>query len=191
MDKIIFKKVGQRLRQARELRKITLEEAGKQVDVHKSTVLRWENGETEKIKLPTLEKLSEFYNVNPTWLAGYDVPMEPDFDKNIQNTNSNYFEFVAEDDAMYPLLDVGDIAVVYKQNTINDATSSNNAGTYLIKMNNKRTIRTFLESQDKTSYTLEGRNIACKPIVIKKTTLPNELTILGKVVEVKNKSAFK
>ncbi len=76
MDKIIFEKVGQRLKQARELRKITLEEAGKKVDVHKSTVLRWENGETEKIKFPIIELLASYYNVDPVWLMGYDVPME-------------------------------------------------------------------------------------------------------------------
>ena len=76
MNKIIYEKVGQRLKLARELRHITLEEAGKKVDVHKSTVLRWENGETEKFKIPTLEILANYYNVNPTWLMGYDVPME-------------------------------------------------------------------------------------------------------------------
>lgn len=76
MKKIIFEKVGARLRQARELRHITLEEAGKKVDVHKSTVLRWENGETEKIKLPVIETLASYYNVDTTWLMGYDVPME-------------------------------------------------------------------------------------------------------------------
>lgn len=76
MDKIIFEKVGKRLKQARESRHITLEDAGKKVDVHKSTVLRWENGETEKIKFPILEILASYYNVNPVWLMGYDVPME-------------------------------------------------------------------------------------------------------------------
>lgn len=79
MEKIIFEKVGIRLKQARELRHITLEEAGKKVDVHKSTVLRWENGETEKIKFPVIETLASFYNVNPVWLMGYDVPMEREY----------------------------------------------------------------------------------------------------------------
>lgn len=73
MDKIIFKKVGQRLKQAREENHITLEDAGKKVDVHKSTVLRWENGETEKIKLPVIDTLAKYYGVNPVWLAGHDV----------------------------------------------------------------------------------------------------------------------
>lgn len=84
MNKIIFEKVGARLKQAREFNNITLEEAGKKVDVHKSTVLRWENGETEKIKLPIIETLAKYYNVNPVWLMGYDVPMESIPIKNIE-----------------------------------------------------------------------------------------------------------
>ena len=76
MNKIIYEKVGERLKFARERKNISLESAGKKADVHKSTVLRWENGETEKIKLPILEILAEYYEVNPVWLMGYDVPMK-------------------------------------------------------------------------------------------------------------------
>lgn len=79
MDKIIFEKVGQRLKEARELRHVTLEKAGQIADVHKSTVLRWENGDTEKIKLPLLEKLADYYDVNTEWLMGYDVSMYRNF----------------------------------------------------------------------------------------------------------------
>lgn len=91
MDKIIFEKVGQRLKQARESKHITLEEAGKKVGVHKSTVLRWENGETEKIKLPILEALASYYDVNPVWLMGYDVPME----KEGKKESSSDFRFAS------------------------------------------------------------------------------------------------
>lgn len=76
LDKIIYEKVGERLKIAREKSNKTLEMAGNKVGVHKSTVLRWEKGETEKIKIPILDTLAQFYNVNPTWLMGYDVPME-------------------------------------------------------------------------------------------------------------------
>lgn len=91
MDKIIFEKVGHRLKQARELRHITLEEAGNKVGVHKSTVFRWENGETEKIKLPILEALASYYSVNPVWLMGYDVPME----KEVKEKPSNDFRMAS------------------------------------------------------------------------------------------------
>ncbi len=76
MDKIIYEKVGERLKIARERSGKTLEVAGNKVGVHKSTVLRWENGETEKIKVPILDTLAQFYNVNPAWLMGYDVSIE-------------------------------------------------------------------------------------------------------------------
>lgn len=46
--------------------------------------MRWENGETEKIKLPIIETLAKYYNVNPVWLMGYDVPMESIPIKNIE-----------------------------------------------------------------------------------------------------------
>lgn len=105
MDKIIFEKVGQRLKQARELRHITLEEAGNKVGVHKSTVLRWENGETEKIKLPILEALASYYDVNPVWLMGYDVPMENEASKKVNND----FRFASYDGIDTEGLDEQDI----------------------------------------------------------------------------------
>lgn len=76
MKKIIYEKVGQRLKFARESKHITLEEAGNIVGVHKSTILRWENGNTEKFKVPILEVLANLYGVNPAWIMGYNVPME-------------------------------------------------------------------------------------------------------------------
>jgi len=33
-------------------------------------------GQTEKIKFPIIEILANYYDVNPFWLMGYDVPME-------------------------------------------------------------------------------------------------------------------
>ena len=76
MKEIIYEKVGARLKYARELRNISLEKAGEVIGVHKSTILRWERGNTEKFKIPVLETISNLYNVNPAWLMGYDVPME-------------------------------------------------------------------------------------------------------------------
>ena len=150
----------------------------KDLSLKSSTISSWCNGQ----KLPRMDKivlLANYFGIH--------------FSKLIEERkNNNYFEFVSEDDAMYPLLDVGDIAVVYKQDFIDATnTSSNNAGTYLIKLNGQLTIRRFLESQDKTFYTLEGMNVACKTINVKKLDLSTTLVVLGKVVEVKNKSAFK
>ena len=42
-------------------------------------------GETGKIKFPIIEILANYYNVNPVWLMGYDVPMEREHTLNINN----------------------------------------------------------------------------------------------------------
>lgn len=69
-----------RLKSCRETANITLEQVGAFLGVHKSTVKRWESGETESISLSTIEKLSKYYNVSESWLSGKDVPMkEPKF----------------------------------------------------------------------------------------------------------------
>lgn len=70
MSQINFEKVGNRLYNARINSGYTLEFVGSKIGVHKSTISRWEKGETEKIKLPIIESLAKIYNVNPSWLAG-------------------------------------------------------------------------------------------------------------------------
>lgn len=70
MSQINFEKVGNRLYKARINSGYTLEFVGSKIGVHKSTISRWEKGETEKIKLPIIESLAKIYNVNPSWLAG-------------------------------------------------------------------------------------------------------------------------
>lgn len=100
------------------------------------------------------------------------------------NDDDNYFEFASEDDAMFPLLDVGDIALVYKQDYIE------NGSTLLINIDNHNTIRKFTLSDDKTYYTLSAMNVYYKDINLKITEL-NKIKILGKVIKSENKSAFK
>ncbi len=67
---------AERLKQCRQNVNETLEQIALLTKVNKSTVLRWENGETDRIKIPTLQMLASHYNVNPAWLMGADVPMD-------------------------------------------------------------------------------------------------------------------
>lgn len=135
-----------------------------------STISSWCNGQ----KLPRMDKialLADYFGIH--------------FSKLIEErTDNNYFEFVSEDDAMFPLLDVGDIALVYKQTNIEDGS------TLLINMNNHNTIRKFILSDDKTYYKLVAMNGCYKDMDIKITEL-NKIKILGKVIKSENKSAFK
>ena len=59
-----------RLRQCREESGETLEQIGLLAGVNKSTVMRWERGDTSKINLPTLHLLANHFRVNTQWLMG-------------------------------------------------------------------------------------------------------------------------
>lgn len=135
-----------------------------------STISSWCNGQ----KLPRMDKivlLADYFGIH--------------FSKLIEErTDNNYFEFASEDDAMFPLLDVGDIALIFKQNNIEDGA------TLLINMNNRNTIRKFILSDDKTYYKLVAMNGYYKDIDLKITEL-NKIKVLGKVIKSENKSAFK
>ena len=141
-----------------------------------STISSWCNAQ----KLPRMDKISllaDYFGIH--------------FSKLIeQRTDNNYFEFISEDDAMFPLLDIGDIALIYKQNELDNILTPNK-GTYLIKLANKNTIRKVELSEDKTFYALTAMNAYYKVINIPKDELYNEIQILGKVVKAENKSAFK
>ena len=142
----------------------------KDLGLKTSTISSWCNGQ----KLPRMDKialLADYFGIH--------------FSKLIEErTDNNYFEFVSEDDAMFPLLDVGDIALVYKQTNIEDGS------TLLINMNNHNTIRKFILSDDKTYYKLVAMNGCYKDMDIKITEL-NKIKILVKVIKSENKSAFK
>lgn len=99
--------------------------------------------------------------------------------------DNNYFEFVSEDDAMYPLLDIGDIALVYKQSEIE------NKATMLVKIENKKTVRKIVLNEDKTFYSLIAMNPRYKVIDISTEDIYSTIEIIGKVVKAENKSAFK
>lgn len=66
------KNTGQRIREKRELLKLSLQAVADKLDVHRSSVMRWENGETGHIKLPMLERLAQILQTTPEYLMGYE-----------------------------------------------------------------------------------------------------------------------
>ena len=80
---------------------------------------------------------------------------------------------------MYPVLDIGDIAIIQKQ------TNVENNKYYLILLNNHKTIRKIIIDND--NYILNTINNYCKEITMPKS----QIQILGKVIEAQNKSIFK
>ncbi len=48
----------------------------------KSTIYRYMNGEMSP-KISTVKYIAEYFNINPTWLMGYDVPMKDNINTNL------------------------------------------------------------------------------------------------------------
>ncbi len=142
------------------------------LDINKSAISSWCNG-TRLPRMNKVELLANYLNISVSDLIGNN------------NENNNYFEFIAEDDAMFPLLDVGDIALIYKQSNIEDEA------TLLISMDDKKTIRKFILNDDKTYYSLIAMNACYKNIDININDVNTKVKILGKVVKTENRSAFK
>lgn len=63
--------VGQRIKRQRELRGLSLQDVADRLAVNRSSVMRWENGEINRIKLPFIEKLAQILETSPGYLMGY------------------------------------------------------------------------------------------------------------------------
>ena len=61
--------IGRRLKQARNEANLTLKDVARIVGVSDSTVLRYESGAIDKIKLPVIESIAKALGVNPAWVT--------------------------------------------------------------------------------------------------------------------------
>lgn len=68
--------IGNRIKYARTLRDVTLDDIAKKVGVTKSTIQRYETGKITTIKLPVVESIAIALNVNPSWVVGKSDEME-------------------------------------------------------------------------------------------------------------------
>lgn len=154
--------------------------------------------------------LALILDVNEVWLMGEDVPMDRSYGRtkiaeiNIINllTNEvmqkipysyrtdiaeddpkNFFAIYASDNSMAPLLDVGDIAIIKKYE------SFSNKKTYLLKIKGGAPIIRKIIQSDDGDVELHAMNMWNFPI--QKDLKLNDIEILGEVVRVENKSAFK
>lgn len=64
------KELGFRLASRRNELQLTLKDVAEKVGIASSTVLRYEQGNVSKIKLPVIEAISKALGVNPAWVCG-------------------------------------------------------------------------------------------------------------------------
>ena len=69
--------LAMRLRNARQLRGLTLDELAGMVGLNKSTVQRYEKGRIQAPKQPVVRALASALDVNYAWLCGKSETVEP------------------------------------------------------------------------------------------------------------------
>ena len=73
-----IKLIADRIKYARSLRNLTLDDIAEDIGVAKSTVQRYEKGLIASPKLPVLQSIAKSLNVNPMWLSGKSDSIEPE-----------------------------------------------------------------------------------------------------------------
>lgn len=157
-----------------------------------------------------LSILADALDTNEVWLMGFNVPMDRNYGKSklteikvinlstnevvqtipfsyrtdiAEEDPKNFFAVYAADNSMAPLLDIGDIAIIRKyKEFVNNKT-------YLLKIKNGNPIIRKVIKADDGNIELQALNMWNFPA---QTDLHFEdIEILGEVVKVENKSAFK
>lgn len=126
--------------------------------------------------------LCKILNVDEAWLMGFDVPMERTPDE--LRINNNVFQYTATDSAMFPLLDTGDIAFIEK------STNYKSGQTILFTLDNKEYIRKIIKDKDYIEF--QAMNVYYPVIRLSKEELQKRnFKLIGRVIKIENKSAFK
>ena len=199
--------VGQRIFQARKRRKITRKEIADFLQVHETTIKRYEDGDTKKLPTDRLEKIAKYLNTSIDYLMGWDDEQSPqgiqipvlgtvpagipisavedildyeEIPKSWEN-QGEFFGLKIKGDSMYPTLENGDVVIVRKQST------ADNGDTVIVMVNGDDATCKRYERSD-TGIMLIPNNNAYAPAFYTNEeieTLP--LTIIGKVVELRRK----
>ena len=84
--------VGQRIKQARTMRNMTLDDVADAIKVTKSTIQRYETAQIKRLKMPVLESIAKVLDVNPVWLIGKSDQMIIKSENGNPETQQYYFD---------------------------------------------------------------------------------------------------
>lgn len=195
-----------RLSKALLIRNIKPVDLAEKTGISKSKISSYMSGRY-KAKQDGVYLLSKALDVDPGWLMGYDVSMDgrtkiTEIDVINLSTNeiikkipylyrtdiadedpNNFFAIYASDNSMAPLLDIGDIAIIkkYKEFT--------NRKTYLLKIKKGSPIIRKVIQNDDGNLELQAMNMWNFPPQTNLTM--DDIVLIGEVIKVENKSAFK
>lgn len=68
--------VGERIKQERKKKHLTMEALGDLMGVGKSAINKWEKDKIERIKRTDIIKMAKIFDCDPAWLGGYKDELE-------------------------------------------------------------------------------------------------------------------
>lgn len=84
--------IGQRIKECRKIKKLTLEDIANKTGIAKSTIQRYETGKIGKIKIPVLRSIANALNINPDWLLGKTDEIDTTIEKIL-----NYYDILNDE----------------------------------------------------------------------------------------------
>lgn len=199
--------VGQRIFEARKRRKISRKEIADFLQVHETTIKRYEDGNTKKLPTDRLEKIAKYLNTSIEYLMGWEEEQKPqgvkipvlgtvpagipvsavedildyeEIPKSWEN-QGEFFGLKIKGDSMLPILTDGDIVIVRKQST------ADNGDTVIAMVNGyDATCKRYERSNN--GIMLIPNNSSYTPAFYTNEEIESlPVTIIGKVVELRRK----
>ena len=199
------KELGKRLKKSRLELDLTLKDLGKIVNLHESTIKRYEDGEIKTLDIEKIKDFSKALKVSPVYLLGWEdvdeynnsilvpvygdipagVPLEAVEDiQGYEDVPVNWFKgdkkFIAlkvKGDSMYPKYLDGDTVIIQLQP---DCESGQDCACYVNGYN--ATLKTIYKYPDKIELRPLNPNYPPKTF-----NHPGDVTILGVVKELRRK----
>ena len=199
--------VGQRIFEARKRRKISRKEVADFLQVHETTIKRYEDGNTKKLPTDRLEKIAKYLNTSIEYLMGWEEEQKPqgvkipvlgtvpagipiaavedildyeEIPKSWEN-QGEFFGLKIKGDSMMPILTNGDVVIVRKQST------ADNGDTVIAMVNGyDATCKRYERSNN--GIMLIPNNSSYTPTFYTNEEIESlPVTIIGKVVELRRK----
>lgn len=199
--------VGQRIFEARKRRKISRKEVADFLQVHETTIKRYEDGNTKKLPTDRLEKIAKYLNTSIEYLMGWEEEQKPqgikipvlgtvaagipisavedilDYEE-IPQTWKNQGEFFGlriKGDSMKPDINDGDTVIVKQQST------ANNGDIIIALVNGDDATCKRFEKLD-NGIMLISNNSEYSPMYFSnEEVITKPVVIIGKVVELRRK----
>ena len=199
--------VGQRIFEARKRRKISRKEIADFLQVHETTIKRYEDGNTKKLPTDRLEKIAKYLNTSIEYLMGWEDEQKPqglkipvlgtvaagipisavedilDYEEVPQSweNQGEFFALKIKGDSMEPRMESGDVVIVKQQ------SDANSGDTVIVLVNGDDATCKKLQKTD-NGIMLVSTNPKYPPMFYSNEDIRTKpVVILGKVVELRQK----